>query len=295
MYAEPYPPTYTNAGMGGMPAGGFAQPAAYPTYVAPVNYSSGNKGGFYSRFTPLNCCALLCALTIFAVMIATSTVCWFHNDETYQAAYSEATGTTTFTLNHTKTCYDLEGASTDFYVNGGSHTARFLPYDSSSSVWSIFKLVQSFVLIALILAGILSFFLVVCFAASVRNRLLFMVGMNVLRMIMLLIAVMILISLIIAFLGFLGITKAFDDDTPSCNNAQCRRFSDSVKEDRGTQVATNNQVTTTVSVTRLQDFGPDAGWFLTLAMIPIAILLCICVGMNKFPIPVDSVGSGEAL
>jgi uncharacterized protein (UPF0333 family) len=263
--------------------------APVPTYVP--TYETGRS----TKFKPLNCCALLAALTIFGVLIAAATVCWYHANEEFQASVASTTGTTSSTLNYTRSCFDLEGVATDTFVAGGQHVNTYTEYDSNSSLWSTFKLVQAFVLIGLILAGLLSIFLVVCFADSVRNRLLFAAGMNVLRIVLLFISALILASMVIAFLGFLGITNSFSDDTPACNKAYCSRFSDSIKEDRGTATVTSNGVTQTVAVTRMVDFGPDAGWFLVLACIPVAIILCILVVLNKFPIPVDSVGSGEAL
>jgi len=287
MYAEPYVDPAYGAGM--------AAPMPAATYVP----TYGARTGYATKFRPLNALACLLALVIFAVMIATSIVCWYQYTATYDATSTSATTgvATTFALNRTKTCYDLEGASTDIYsaVVGTAHIASFKEYDSSSSVWSTMKLCRAFTLIALILSGLLMIFLLVCFADTVRNRLLFSCGMNVLRLVLLLISLIILVSLIIAFLGFLGVTNAFSEDTPACTQGYCKHFSDSTKENLGSTVVVNNGVTQTVQIVYQTNFGPDAGWFLTLAMIPVAIILCILVVLNKFPIPVDSVGSGEAL
>jgi hypothetical protein len=288
MYAEPYvDPTYGGPVAAPLPAATYV-----PTYGA-------RSGGYATRFRPLNAIACLLATIIFAVMIATSIVCWYSYNASYEATSTNPTTgvASTFALNRTETCYDLEGASTDFFsaVVGTAHVASFKEYDSSTSVWSTMKLCRAFTLIALILSGLLMIFLLVCFADAVRNRLLFSCGMNVLRLVLLLISVIILISLVIAFLGFLGITNAFSEDNPACTAGYCKHFSDSTKENLGSTVIVNNGVTQTVQVIYQTNFGPGAGWFLTLAMIPIAIILCILVVLNKFPIPVDSVGSGEAL
>ncbi len=42
-------------------------------------------------------------------------------------------------------------------------------------------------------------------------------------------------------------------------------------------------------------WGPAAGWFLFLACIPLSLLLTIVAGLNNYPVPIDSLGSGEAL
>jgi len=185
----------------------------------------------------------------------------------------------------------MVGVTRQVKPTGGVAQNTFTEHDSSTSVWSTFKLMQAFVLIALIVAGILSIFLVICFACAIRNQLLFMLGMYVLRIALLAIAALILVSLVIAFLGFLGITQAFNDDNANCQVGYCKRFQDSTKEDLGTFTINGTPQDLTVQ----RSYGPVEGWFLVLACIPVAIVLTIIVVINKFPIPVDSVTIGEAL
>merc|ERR1711881_603781 len=115
---------------------------------------------------------------------------------------------------------------------------------------------------------------------SLRNKFLFWVGMGTMRIIVIVTVFLILVSSIIAFLGFLGITAAFDSDNPNCQHGPCRKFIDSPA------TKTTHQV---------QEWGASVGWYLTLGCIPVSIILLIVTVLNKFPIPVDSVGSGEAL
>jgi hypothetical protein len=245
------------------------------------------------KFAQLNCLATLAALAIFAVCIAASVVDWYTYNEEWKVTSTTvtATGTTETTINSTHINWSLEGVSRRIKPTGSIEVNTFTEHDSASSVWSTFKLLQAFLLIALIVAGVLSLFLIVCFACAIRNQLLFVLGMNVLRVALLAIAALILISLIITFLGFLGITNAFSDDIVGCQFGYCRRFQDSTKEARGT--FTSTAVTGDLFVQR--NFGPVEGWFLTLACIPVAIILTTIVVINKFPIPVDSVTIGEAL
>jgi hypothetical protein len=244
-----------------------------------------------AKFAQLNCLATLCALIIFAVCIAAVTVDWYSYQEQYKITTQTSTGTVDTAFNSTNVDWSMEGVSTTIRPTNGVSTNKFAEYDSSSSVWSTMKLMQAFVLIALIVAGILSIFLIICFACAIRNQLLFLLGMNVLRIALLAIAVLILVSLIIAFLGFLGITNAFSDDNPSCQFGYCRRFQDSTKENLGTMTVSGQ----TGAVFVQRNYGPNAGWYLTLGCIPVAIILTIIVVINKFPIPVDSVTIGEAL
>jgi len=248
------------------------------------------------KFAQLNCLATLAALVIFAVCIAASIVDWYQYTEEFKSATTttssgSVTGANDVTFNSTHIHWSFEGVTRQIKPTNGVETNTFTAHDSSTAVWSTFKLMQAFVLISLIVAGILTVFLVVCFACAIRNQLLFMLGMNVLRVALLAIAALILVSLIIAFLGFLGITNSFSDDIAGCQLGYCRRFQDNTKEDVGP--LTINGVASQVSVQR--SFGPIEGWFLTLACIPVAIILTIIVVVNKFPIPVDSVTIGEAL
>merc|ERR1711981_1274975 len=71
--------------------------------------------------------------------------------------------------------------------------------DTFSNVETIMQLCQAFVIIGVVLSALLTFVLSLCF--------------------------FILVSSIIAFLGFLGITAAFESDNGStCNYGPCRKF-----------------------------------------------------------------------
>lgn len=248
------------------------------------------------RFAQLNCLATLAALTIFAVGISAVIVDWYTYSEEYKFSTTATSGAVSeVTFNSSKLTWSLEGVTSRVRPTNGVETSTFTEYDSASAVWSTFKLIQAFVLIALILAGLLSIFLIVCFACAIRNQLLFLLGMNVLRISLLLVATLILISLVIAFLGFIGINNALSDDTPGCSKGYCRRIADSTKESLGTQTLTLSGTTATGTVIVSRAWGPIEGWYLDLACIPVAIVLAIIVVINKFPIPVDSVTIGEAL
>jgi len=90
----------------------------------------------------------------------------------------------------------------------------------------------------------------------------------------------------IAFLAWTGITQAFASDIPNCVSGPCLKFVDS---------ETSVTVTGGVTITRDIAWGPTAGWYLALACIPVSIVFTIIVTLNKYPIPIDSIGTGEAL
>jgi len=246
------------------------------------------------KFAQLNCLATLAAILVFAVAIAAVTVDWYEYNQQFSITNgstdaSGAASSTTF--NSTDVTWSMQGVTRMIHATGQTPTNTFTLHDPSTSVWSTFKLMQAFVLIALITAGLLTFFLILCFACAIRNQLLFTLGMNVLRIALLAISALILVSLVIAFLGFLGITNSFASDTVGCNFGYCHRFQDSTKATIGTGSINGVSGTITAQTT----FGPIQGWYLTLGCIPIAIVLTIIVVINKFPIPVDSVTIGEAL
>ena len=47
---------------------------------------------------------------------------------------------------------------------------------------------------------------------------------------------------------------------------------------------------------KLEEWVPQAGWYVVLSSIPVALVLLVVVFINKFPLPIDSeASSGEAL
>merc|ERR1711959_331643 len=126
------------------------------------------------------------------------------------------------------------------------------------------QLCQAFVIIGVVLSALLTFTLSLCFFDGLRNKFLFWIGMGTLRIV---------------------VIAAFESDGgSSCNYGPCRKF-----------MSPSSRTNAGANLDEVQEWGAREGWFLTLATIPISILLLIVVVLNKFPIPVDSVGSGEAL
>ena len=108
--------------------------------------------------------------------------------------------------------------------------------------------------------------------------------MSTLRWLLGVLALGILVSNIIALLGFLGVTQGFKDDNTSCSDGPCRIFSGSSKAEFGATIA------------QYTNWGPDAGWYVTIASIVFAVALCISIATLRFPIPYDTDdSSGEAL
>jgi len=102
---------------------------------------------------------------------------------------------------------------------------------------------------------------------------------------------------IVAFLAFLGISDKIASDSPNCLSGPCQKFADTVTTQLGkSEITISGEVLDVkVSLQQIATWGPTAGWYLVLATIPLTVLATIIVVINRFPIPVDSLGTGEAL
>ena len=247
-----------------------------------------------SVYQKKNCAALTLALVVFGLMIACLTVPWFYWSNTFTLKSSNVqsgTGTTNIistTLNSTTIMYDLIGTRTSTQASGSiSSVESYKNLESSTnpSIFSTFKLSQAFVLIALILSFALAVILAVFLLDPIRNKAIFALGMTLTRAILLVAGLLLVASVTIAFLGFLGISASFKKDQSGCSEGPCRTFSGTV-----------NSQFNAGSVTSNTQWGPQAGWYIALASTPISLLVIFLVAINRLPLPIDSeASSGEAL
>jgi hypothetical protein len=155
-----------------------------------------------------------------------------------------------------------------------------------SQVVAFFRLSFAFSIIALIIASILGLNLLLIFFSVIRNYYIKSCGMSTLRYLLGALALAILVSNIIALLGFLGVTQGFSDDLNqnSCSDGPCRIFSGSSQAQFGAEISLYS------------NWGPEAGWYVTIASIVVSIALCVSIATMRFPIPFDTDdSSGEAL
>ena len=246
-----------------------------------------------SVYQKKNCAALTFALVVFGLMIACLTVPWFYWSSTFTSKPSVAAGTGTTslvstTINSTTILYDLIGYRTMTQSSGSIasfEVYKNLESSTNPNIFSTFKLSQAFVLIALILSFALAVTLAVFLLDPIRNKAIFALGMTLTRAILLVAGLLLVASVLIAFLGFLGISAAFKTDQNGCSEGPCRTFSGSVlsQYDSGAVVSATN-------------WGPQAGWYIALASTPISLLVIFLIAVNRFPLPIDSeASSGEAL
>jgi hypothetical protein len=155
-----------------------------------------------------------------------------------------------------------------------------------AQVVQFFRLALAFSVIALIIAIFLSFNLLLLFFSRPRNAYIKSCGMSTLRWLLGGLVFGIWASNVIALLGFLGVTTAFSSDlTSTCTDGPCRIYSGS---------ATNQYGDGTVSF--YSNWGPEAGWYVTIASIIISTALFFAIATLRFPIPYDTDdSSGEAL
>jgi hypothetical protein len=257
-----------------------------------------------AAFNSRNCCAVVFSASIVALMIAAAVAPWYKFEQNFdfkQQTTTTGSGSaasltaTSSQINSTKIYYDLNGIKTIISVAGTVRSSTFQNYPLSDSLRDVTKTSQAFVLIALISGFILLTLLFTFFFDRIRNKLIFAIGMTLTRVIAVLFCALILVSVIIAFLVYIGVVKAFKDDTQNCVDGPCRKFVDSSSTDRiGT--ATINGATVSGTITESLSWGPIEGWYITLATTLPAIILMLVVVVNKFPLPIDSeASSGEAL
>jgi hypothetical protein len=240
-------------------------------------------------FKTLNIISLLLALSIFGITVAAACVTWYSSNDTYNQVTSASVVSQSnpkTVLNSTSYLYSLQGITTKTISNQRVETNSFNFYVDASARFSIVKLSQAFTLIALIVSALLTIVLTLNFFSSFRDKLIFTIGATVLRNIIVVSGILIVISVVIAFLAWTGITQAFASDIPNCITGPCLKFVDS---------ETSSTANTAGVVTRDVSWGPAAGWYLVLACIPVSIIFTIVVTLNKYPIPIDSIGTGEAL
>jgi len=257
-----------------------------------------------------NWASIVLAAAIFGASIASLVVQWYRETDTFTRSVSSSTttssanvptsGSSTFSLNVTTVAYTLEGIKTQVSTISDPTTLRqsivesYATFDSNSGgyVKGYFKTSQAFVVIVLVVSFVLTVLLTLFQLDRVRNWFIFSIGMSFTRIAITLLAGLVLVSSVIAFLSFLGLPSAFKEEIPNCVDGPCREFSNSIKSADLLEVTGG----VTYSLVNSRSWGPVEGWFIVLGIIPISVILLALIVLNKFPLPIDSeASSGEAL
>jgi hypothetical protein len=255
----------------------------------------------YFTYKKLNICTVALLATVFAVLIAAMSVNWYQYkvEFSYTRVTASDSSLASSLYNYTETTFDMygqtvntQGANTKIVRTVQQTYAQL----GASNVNEQFKIQQAFVLIALLTAGLLFVAHTLYFFDGFRNKILFFVGITALRTILVIALLVVVASEIIAFLAFLGLSDKIASDSPNCLSGPCQKFADSVTTQLGqSTLAIGSESAAAVSLQQVANWGPTAGWYLVLATIPLTVLATIIVVINRFPIPVDSLGTGEAL
>jgi len=246
-------------------------------------------------FRVLNCLTTFLAVAIFGITISASIVNWYALSEQITLVPSVTGSSTSATsdillYNRTDVYWNLQQRTTSTYFDR-KQTNVATTYSSDQAIFSIIKLVQAFAITALLLSGILSVYFTLVFFSGFRSKIVYSWGATGARRIAMLTSLFVIVSVIIAFLATTGITNALKTDNPICSDGPCNKFVDS----QTTNLGTYQYDGVTYNMNQNMTWGPAAGWYLFLACIPLSILLTIVAGLNNYPVPIDSLGSGEAL
>merc|ERR1712196_515806 len=179
-----------------------------------------------TTFEKRNYCATALALVVFGLTVAAAVVDWYAQADVYHRSTDSSASSPdslidTSELNFTKVRYDLEGFTVESKTSAGTIDKEFFTYNSrtGSDVRNVFKTSQAFVIIALVIA----------FVLSVLLSFIFSFGMSVTRVFVAVLALLAAISTAIAFLVFLGVTQAFEEELVTCTEGPCRAFIDTIR------------------------------------------------------------------
>merc|ERR1712196_737973 len=184
-----------------------------------------------TTFEKRNYCATALALVVFGLTVAAAVVDWYAQADVYHRSTDSSASRSasnpdslidTSELNFTKVRYDLEGFTVESKTSAGTIDKEFFTYNSrtGSDVRNVFKTSQAFVIIALVIAFVLSVLL---------SLFIFAFGMSVTRVFVAVLALLAAISTAIAFLVFLGVTQAFEEELVTCTEGPCRAFIDTIR------------------------------------------------------------------
>jgi len=242
---------------------------------------------------------LLALSTIMSIVIIIATVSalstdWYAHVRSYRAQETRGANPQEFILNRTINIWNLEYRKVQLDLPYGSQSEQE-KYEPFSKTASIIKVAQGFDLIALFVVAALHIFLVSCFSRAIRTKLYLLLGARLMKVIPVLLTFCVGACLMIASIGFLGINKALDMDgfNCECTSSFAKFYKEIVAES-----SFENPYTHTiepVNILRQDDWGPQAGWFLTLLQIPFVFVMLYSVFFNQAPLPVDHFALADPL
>jgi membrane protein insertase Oxa1/YidC/SpoIIIJ len=245
------------------------------------------------RYRRLLALATIMSIVVIAATISALASDWYAHVRTYRAQEQKG-DREEFILNRTINIWNLEARKVTLDLPLASYTDTEV-YEPFSKTASIIKVAQGFDLIALFIAAGLHIFLVSCFSRAIRTKLFLLLGARLIKILPVLMVFSIGCCLMIASIGFLGINKALDMDGFTCECTSS--FAKYQRVIVGTASFENPHRHTmeNVDLLRVDDWGPQAGWFLTLLQIPFVFVMLYSVFFNQAPLPVDHFALADPL
>jgi hypothetical protein len=253
-----------------------------------------------NRYKIHNCAALITVVFATTLLIASSAAPWYRTVDQWSRDEAD---TDNAIANCTTEWYDLTGIKTivenattygtDANEVGRYETVSYMKYDADDTIRHIFKTSQAFLLMALVLAILLLVLLFIFFFPSLRNKLMFLVSKDSdssnAKTISIILAGLLVVFALIAFLVFLGVNPAFKKDGVKCvNDRQCSKFMDEVD---GVKVMDGD-----TAMVHDVKWGPAEGWFMLIGAIIAGALALVLVLSNAMPLLLDSSESqGETM
>jgi len=243
-------------------------------------------------FSCLSICGGVFCLIIAATMIAAAATDWYTHEEVYEGWVRVSEDETdVIRINSTMSYWNFDGVTTvvktpyeDGETLGYQRTSSYVEHRSDSEVKKLFRLIMAFVLICLITAFVLAIVLFLIQSESLRNKIFSCAGHRASHALVIILTVIMLLSACVAFLALVGVTNAFENDSPGCEQGYCRKYIDWVVDDLGI-VVLRDPVTGEESMRRFEvllHWGPDAAWYLALCAIILSAVVLFAVLMMPF-------------
>jgi hypothetical protein len=233
--------------------------------------SSFSHGLRVAAYQKRNLCGAAVAVIIFGLTIASLNSSWYFENSAISSRLSGTNIGAIQQLNSTTIFYDLNGIST--IITGISNviiTNTRTEYSRTATprLFATLNLVQAFVQIALILSIVIILLLFVFIYDPIR----FAYGNILKRNVLWILALFKLLSVSIAFFGFLGLPDAFASDKGGCGGGPCSRFTDSALTSLGGGIEIRSS------------WGPQTGWYIILSSMPVTFIMLVLVFTNQLPL-----------
>jgi hypothetical protein len=268
----------------------------YPQQAMPaVNYGGEFVAGERpphpeKKFVKLNCCAFLVSLAIFCCLVSALLVPWY-KDERETNVDGTITGEWI-----TFDAYGYSNAAIKDNTEAAPAFTAWNEMDEDLKAPKIFLASFAFAALATILVTVLALMLLVFFFTNLRVKCTYCCSDRGPQIITLLLGVLILLSVTVSALVFVGVTKAFkddrgtsaytaiaNDDAVGCIAGPCNSFFGSLDNQKAYTALGLDPADLPANAQFDWWWRPTAGWWLTLVCIPLSLIVLGVLATNNFP------------